>query len=258
MLIPSFLGIVLCMICLAGSTWAWFTAGIQSQPQTMTAANYKITVTVDGETVEGSIELEGGTPYSIKLTAGGSAVNFGGYCVIEGGRTPLYTVSIRPGNSLSFTFIPETTADYTFITKWGEYTGKATIKDGITVAPGQTDENSTPDLPPEQVGETAVYTVQPGDTLWDIARAMGASVEQIIQSNDMEDPDSLKIGQQLRVPAKAPAANPTEQQVPKEPAESRQAPSKDASALGGDPPSSQIPATESQSDKNETLEKTPG
>ena len=38
LLVPSLLGILLCMICLAGTTWAWFTASVQTQPQTIEPA----------------------------------------------------------------------------------------------------------------------------------------------------------------------------------------------------------------------------
>ena len=52
-------------------------------------------------------------------------------------------------------------------------------------------------MPPRDV--TLVYTVNPGDTLRDIAARFGVDVPTMINSNDIPDPDSLQIGSELRV-----------------------------------------------------------
>lgn len=47
LLMPSILGVLVCMVCLFGSTWAWFTAGIQVDGDAATkAANFSADVTV--------------------------------------------------------------------------------------------------------------------------------------------------------------------------------------------------------------------
>jgi 3D (Asp-Asp-Asp) domain-containing protein len=48
---------------------------------------------------------------------------------------------------------------------------------------------------------TGVYTVQPGDTLWDVSHRLGVPLEQLIADNDVTDPHFLKPGQVLRYPA---------------------------------------------------------
>jgi uncharacterized protein YkwD len=50
-----------------------------------------------------------------------------------------------------------------------------------------------------------VYTVQPTDTLWDIAAAHGITVKTLIAANDLANPRLLRPGQTLRVPAPPPA-----------------------------------------------------
>jgi LysM repeat protein len=45
-----------------------------------------------------------------------------------------------------------------------------------------------------------VYEVQPGDTLVKIAQEFGVTVEAIVAANNLEDPDSLDVGQQLVIP----------------------------------------------------------
>jgi murein DD-endopeptidase MepM/ murein hydrolase activator NlpD len=52
-------------------------------------------------------------------------------------------------------------------------------------------------MPPRDV--TLIYTVNPGDTLRDIAARFGVDVPTMINSNDIPDPDSLQIGSELRV-----------------------------------------------------------
>ena len=44
------------------------------------------------------------------------------------------------------------------------------------------------------------YTVQAGDTLWDLARKFGTSVEAITRLNDLDDPSKISVGQRLRIP----------------------------------------------------------
>jgi beta-lactamase class A len=45
------------------------------------------------------------------------------------------------------------------------------------------------------------YTVKPGDTLWDISKATGVPLDQLISANNLDNPDSLKVGQQLQLAA---------------------------------------------------------
>lgn len=44
------------------------------------------------------------------------------------------------------------------------------------------------------------YTIQPDDTLWDIADEYDISVEDIIEANDELDPDNLYVGQVIYLP----------------------------------------------------------
>jgi LysM repeat protein len=52
--------------------------------------------------------------------------------------------------------------------------------------------------PTRRTGRT--YTVQPGDELRHIATDYDVSIWKIIDANDIPDPDSLRIGQVLRIP----------------------------------------------------------
>ena len=44
------------------------------------------------------------------------------------------------------------------------------------------------------------YTVQPGDELKNIAAEYGVNIFKLIDANDIPNPDSLRVGQVLRIP----------------------------------------------------------
>ena len=48
--------------------------------------------------------------------------------------------------------------------------------------------------------EDGVYVVRSGDTLGQIAFAFGISVEDIVAANNLTNPDSLDVGQELVIP----------------------------------------------------------
>ncbi len=49
-------------------------------------------------------------------------------------------------------------------------------------------------------GQTTTYIVQWGDTLYSIAARYGTTVEVIVQMNDIANPNSIRVGQQLTLP----------------------------------------------------------
>lgn len=51
------------------------------------------------------------------------------------------------------------------------------------------------------VSEVVVHRVRPGDSLFDLARAYGTSIEAIIDMNDIKNGHFLKVGWDLRIPA---------------------------------------------------------
>lgn len=56
-------------------------------------------------------------------------------------------------------------------------------------------------IPPSPTPEkNRRYTVQHGDELKNIAAQYGVSIWKIIASNDIPDPDSLRVGQVLKIP----------------------------------------------------------
>ncbi len=117
LLLPSFLGIGLCAICLAGSTFAWFTGTQSSGTSVILAADYNVSVTVLRKAGGSALSPDGDRyvlsqgVYTVTLTATGTAET--GYCSVDltttvAGRSvtlpskDIHTAPIKPGESLSF------------------------------------------------------------------------------------------------------------------------------------------------------------
>lgn len=204
LLMPSVVGSVICMVCLAGSTWAWFTASISTLPQTIKTASYDITVSIaDENSVLVSLDepLQVEQTYKVTLTASGTADKFGGYCIVGCGDVMLYTAQLLPGHTLSFTLTPPETAAYTFTAVWGSHSGETDIKNGSTIGQ-KTGVLSAPEDPETQqaAADESVYMVRSGDSLWKIAQQHGTAVEKIAAYNDIDKNAVLQIGQEIKIP----------------------------------------------------------
>ena len=145
-MISSVLGIMLCVICLAGLTWAWFSGSVSSAANNITAASFNIQIDVNVKgtetpvprTVENGIysfSLENNKAYDVKIKAGGTATT--GYCEVLFGENVYHTIQIfnisdesRSGSLLStdrpqeinFTVnATESTLLLKIVPQWGSY-----------------------------------------------------------------------------------------------------------------------------------------
>lgn len=216
LLLPSFVGIIICMVCLAGTTWAWFSATIQTTPQTIEAASFDISAVLTGEAdepVSPGQPLRARRAYKVTLTATGTAPS-GGYCIVtnDTGTASLYTATILPDKPLTFTLIPGQDAVYTFTAVWGKYSGEADITDGCTIekqaetppAPKEAEEQQPAD------NSEAIYVVQSDDSLWEIAKQYDTTVDKLAAYNSIENPGALQIGQEIKIP-------PADYEIPADP-----------------------------------------
>ena len=126
-MISSVLGIILCTVCLAGMTWAWFSDSVTSHSSNITSASFSVKVTVNKGTYNTEIHLTDGEyileqsseKYKVTLKATGSASTV--YCKVNINEV-IYTVQLNP-NSNNDTFIFEidcsgTSATVTFTPTW--------------------------------------------------------------------------------------------------------------------------------------------
>ncbi|MCL4531852.1 MAG: LysM peptidoglycan-binding domain-containing protein, partial [Actinobacteria bacterium] len=71
--------------------------------------------------------------------------------------------------------------------------------------------------PPTPTPASTQYTVKQGDSLGKIAESTGVSVQAIQDANGLKDPNAIKVGQVLTIPASsqpAPAATPQPSPTP--------------------------------------------
>lgn len=67
---------------------------------------------------------------------------------------------------------------------------------------------ATPVPPTPVPGQTVIYVVRSGDTLYSIARQFGVSVQDLIQINNISNPSRIYVGQHLTIP-RGGSAQPT-------------------------------------------------
>ena len=57
--------------------------------------------------------------------------------------------------------------------------------------------------PSDRKAQNSVYSVRSGDTMWDIARAFGTSVEQLRRENSIVRGSRIYVGQKIKIPSSA-------------------------------------------------------
>jgi beta-lactamase class A/LysM repeat protein len=91
---------------------------------------------------------------------------------------------------------------------------RVTVGQGLKLPAQPTTASQLPSSPPaagsgqagaKPVGAPTEYVVQAGDNMSAIAKSLGVSLRALLEANGLDDPDRLKIGQKLIVPAGATA-----------------------------------------------------
>lgn len=111
--VPLFLGMLFCMSCLAGGTWAWLSANQTTPVQFIQSAQYSVAVEVSDASTEIPIEvneaenvtsctLTTNTSYSVTLTPYGTATK--GYCLITDGDKVYTTGQLWVNTTFVFTY----------------------------------------------------------------------------------------------------------------------------------------------------------
>ena len=106
-MISSVLGIILCTVCLAGMTWAWFSDSVTSHSSNITSASFSVKVTVNKGTGNTEIPLTDGKyileqrseKYKVTLEATGTASTV--YCKVNINEV-IYTVQLNPNSTLLY------------------------------------------------------------------------------------------------------------------------------------------------------------
>lgn len=125
LLAPSVMGIFLCVVCLCGTSWAWFTASRSSSVTPIQTAVYTVGLTVDGQdvpqTLDGArimqIGMTKGQTYRVSLKANGTAST--GYCKVTFEDKTYYTDRIGADDTLAFTVNASKDSTMEIEAQWG-------------------------------------------------------------------------------------------------------------------------------------------
>ncbi len=147
LLMPSLLGVAICLVCLCSLTWAWFTATQNSGVQPIQSATATVTAKL-GDTLG---ELKVGEPYSLNGT-GTLTLHMEGsaqyaYVLIKVGGTEYRTGYLSANKDYTIT-VNESGATLTLC--WGKQDNQSgtAVGDGGSIGTAQQEPSDTPDEQP--------------------------------------------------------------------------------------------------------------
>jgi len=102
LLLPSFLGVALCIVCITSTTWAWFATSAASTANTIQSAAFDVVVKDSADSViaietDGSYQLGQGT-YSVQMSKTGNAAGYFDFTV---GATQYRTAAITANTPIT-------------------------------------------------------------------------------------------------------------------------------------------------------------
>lgn len=147
LLMPSLLGVAICLVCLCSLTWAWFTATQNSSVQPIQSATATVTASLNDKALG---ELKVGEPYSLNGT-GTLTLHMAGdaqyaYVVIKVGNREYYTDYLT-ADGYTIT-VNESGAALTLC--WGKQDSLpgTAVGDGGSIGTAQQEPSDTPDEQP--------------------------------------------------------------------------------------------------------------
>lgn len=144
--ITSILGILVCIICLCSTTYAWFSGSVQVDSNTLKAAGaclLSVSVYKDGAEeaiidTENPVTLECEGTYTVTLTLPKESAS--GYLVVTVDGQEYYSDYLQRNDeadgALTFTMNVATAKTVTFTARWGIYSGDCHVKNGETLTIG--------------------------------------------------------------------------------------------------------------------------
>ena len=141
-IISSIVGIVVCLICLCSSTWAWFTDSVEIAGGTIKAGECLLEIDVTNEIgeemqdVENGITLNANETYTVTLTLPKDSTS--GYCKIVTDMKSYYSDYILYHDSdtpvvVTFRVQAESTQQVKFVKCWGVYSCTTDVTVGETL-----------------------------------------------------------------------------------------------------------------------------
>lgn len=159
LLMPSLLGVAICLVCLCSLTWAWFTATQNSGVQPIQSATATVTASLNG-TVLGELPIEEGMTGTGTLTLHMEGSAQYAYVLIKVGGTECRTGYLSANKDYTIT-VNESGATLTLC--WGkqdDQSGTAVVENGGSIGTAQpsntTDEQPAVNGDSQQTPDTTV------------------------------------------------------------------------------------------------------
>lgn len=141
MIATSIAGVVLSLICLCSTTFAWFTDSVPSGNNVIKTSECLLTITVadSGEqlaNIENGVALQSGVEYTVTLTLPKDSSS--GYCRMETSTGKYYSETLARHTTdvdtvVTYTVTVESDMTVKFITGWGTYSGEPDVTNGGTI-----------------------------------------------------------------------------------------------------------------------------
>ena len=153
LLMPSLLGVAICLVCLCSLTWAWFTATQNSGVQPIQSATATVTASLNG-TVLGELPIEEGMTGTGTLTLHMDGSAQYAYVLIKVGGTECRTGYLSANKDYTIT-VNESGATLTLC--WGkqdDQSGTAVVENGGSIGTAQQESSNTPNEQPAVNGDS--------------------------------------------------------------------------------------------------------
>lgn len=148
LLMPSLLGVAICLVCLCSLTWAWFTATQNSGVQPIQSATATVTAKLGDNTDLGELPIEEGMTGTGTLTLHMDGSAQYAYVLIKVGGTEYRTGYLSATKDYIIT-VNESGATLTLC--WGkqdDQSGTAMVENGGSIGTAQQEPSDTPDEQP--------------------------------------------------------------------------------------------------------------
>ena len=212
--------IVLCLIAMGTTAYAYFSYNLASANNKIQSANFGVDVDIqvtDGEGASVEVtpglgnahiaDLKAGTEYLVTLTPAQTGRATTGFVIVtaEGFSARYHTQQLGKNGeenteSLSFNLIVGADAQVTFQAHWGtsSYYGYENDNAEKYITQGETVRIFGAFEQGEQAG--GVHIVALGEYLSQIAELYDTTVERLVAYNNIVDPDSIDVGQIIKIP----------------------------------------------------------
>jgi len=199
--------VVLCLVAMGVTAFAYFSYDVTSGSNVIKAANFDVAVTVDGVPVDitngnqrAAVMLaarESGHTITIQRKSSSTAGT--GFCIVTIGNTVYHTQQIGR-EAMSFTVQVSVDTPITFLGHWGtssHYGYSDAENDPVYIVQDKL-ITIVPQL--EAAPEPVIYIAQEGDNLTKIADVFNTTVERLQVYNELPNADYVEAGQQIRIP----------------------------------------------------------